>query len=213
MSYDYPTILYPIGADVTALATLLAQRQSGANSPAATPPNAGVSNGGIVATDVPAVPDITVNTTSAAYFKAMADAILARVGFIGEQDQVGTSNQTYTGTGLTNYVDITVWPAWTTPAVAVAGRYVLHCHLWFSIAGAGGAVQLRTVVDGTPVAALPIQYRFCNSVTVGNTYEMSWVQSLTLSAATHAIRLQVGSVSGTNVVINTDTPRRFLVRG
>ncbi len=142
---------------------------------------------------------------------AIADAIVARLGYQGSSDQNATSNSTYGGSGLATFADVTNWPTWTTPSIAVAGTYVLHAHLWFYISTAAGKVQFRTVLDGTPQTALASQYRFCYTAAGGNTWHISWSQPLTLSIGTHTLSLQVATDSGMTMGANTDSPRAFLL--
>lgn len=93
MSYDYPSKKYIGSTEVDTLATFLAQRQS----------DSGTTNGGIVATSSPTVPQLGVDALGLglSYFKAMADAMLSscatQARFI-DTFGPGSSNSTNSGT-------------------------------------------------------------------------------------------------------------------
>lgn len=182
MSYDLPVKKYAIAADVDALAAFFAARQS----------DSGVTNGGIVATGSPTLPDLTGNNMSLAYFKAMIDALLCGVGQQGLQsDAFALGSATVTST---SYVDVgngssTGFSSWTFTA-PVARTYVIdvNCSAYKSASSGGSQLWFQLLVDGvaqpntsemtTFFAANFDPKKFIFSVPVA------------LSAASHTVKLQ-----------------------
>lgn len=182
MSYDVPVKKFPIAADVDSLATFFAARQSPST----------VTNGGIVATGSPAVPDLTGNNMSLAYFKAMVDAILCGTGYQGLQSDsfaIAVAN-----TSSTTFVDVgdgstTGYAPWTF-SVPVARTYVIDVNCSAIKVTSSGSTQLsfQLLVDGVAQPTTTEMTTFFAS----NFDQKHFLFSVpvALTAGSHTIKLQ-----------------------
>lgn len=171
MSYTYSPV-YPVSADVAAVATQLAQRQS----------DAATTNGGITAAGGSAVvPQLGVDGPGLgmAYLKAIADATLCAVGYQGQDYQAATAS---TSSSL-SFVDVGGFPSWSFTA-PIAKTYLVHVDCTASLTGLTNGVLFWQVVNNG------------NAITPSQ----SFVFNSNLWALPMSFRVPVSMVAGTNVI-------------
>ncbi len=204
MSYDVPTKKFAIPADVDALAAFFAARQS----------DSGVTNGGIVATGSPTLPNLTGNNMSIAYFKAMIDAILCGVGYQGLQSNAfAIATATTTSTSFVDVGDGTTtgFAPWTF-SVPVARTYVIdvNCSAYKSASSGNTSLSWRLLVDGVGQPTSSAMTGFFGSE--GNRH-FNFSVPVALSVGSHTIKLQWLVSTGMTARVDAATEGRcFSVR-
>ncbi len=138
MSYSFPTKDYPIAADVDAVATFLAQRQS----------DSGTTNGGIVAGGgSTAVPQLGVDASGLgiSYMKGIADATMCAVGYQASDVALAIGTATR---GANTFADVgngtsTGYTTWSFSA-PIAKTYLVHVDLqcYMTVAADSATFQL-----------------------------------------------------------------------
>lgn len=206
MGYSY-TIKYPTSADVAAVATQLAQRQS----------DVGTTNGGITASGgSSAVPQLGVDAAGlgAAYLQATADSLMCAVGYQGQDQQAWvTSGTTNVTAGSWNLYG----PTYTFSA-PIAKTYVVNfrCNAYLS-AATGGLyslyVRIRNTTTSTSYNAYP---QFWTAVNAGGS--QSYVNAcseaaVVMVAGNNVLQFELLGDAGTTWQLTTGTYRSFLVRG
>lgn len=201
MSYDVPTKKYPIAADVDALALFFAQRQS----------DSGVTNGGIVATGSPAVPDLTGNNMSLAYFKAMVDALLCRAAYVAQDEQncSGAGN-----TSSTTFVDVTNMPTYAFTA-QVAGTYLVHLDISgiFQSVGLNG-LALRIVNSTNSANGNSASWNWFPTAINVRSSRFSARTPLAMQAGSNSLKVQWRVFNGADTAnVDTSVVRAFTISG
>ncbi len=195
MSYTYPTKVYPIGADVDAVALELAQRQSAS----------GTTNGGIAG--VPAVPQLGVDPAGMglAYLKAIADATLCAVGYQGQSHAQASMASS---TSETSYVDVPGFSSWTF-AAPIAKTYLVAVDCSAFLSGFTNVLlDLRLMVGGVAAGersflfhnsdwALPMSFRIPAAMVKGNNVvKLQWRMGSGVTASTLPENFRTFTVSG-----------------
>jgi hypothetical protein len=181
MSYTFPTKLYPIAADVDALATFLAQRQS----------DSGTTNGGIVASGgSPIVPQMGVDAAGLglAYLKGQADALKCALGYQGTLYDGFPTTTTATGS-FGNLVSTSFTPP-------IAQTYELIADIKVFNTSAGGTAKFRWVIGGTPLT--PPSSAVMTINTAFQAFHLTFRQFIPFAAASSTtVVLQWLTTSGT----------------
>lgn len=193
---------FPTSADVQALATFLAQRQS----------DSGTTNGGIIANGNPAVPLIAqggVNDNlgvATAYMNAIADAVMCGVGYQGQSSVTGTGGST----SSTSLVDAAGWTDYTFTA-PVAKTYLVHvdvsafCTVTAGV-GSFGLHNVTTLTSYTPNAIL--HYSALNVI-----YPISYRVPVAMSAGSNTLRVTWAAPTSGTVNNNSNSFRVFTITG
>ena len=201
MSYDVPTKKYPIGADVNAVATFLAQRQS----------DSGTTNGGIVATDDTPVPQLGADASglSLAYMKGMADALMCGVGFQGQSDAAASTGST----SSTSYVDVSGYSSYSfTAQIAKTYLVTVVCTAFASVASGGNAVARFRLLNNADTY-LPVN-GFMQFPQVNIHERLVFQIPVAMVAGTNTLKLQWLSDDGADTInTNSNNMRCFTVQG
>ncbi len=206
MSYTFPTKDYPIAADVDAVATFLAQRQS----------DSGTTNGGIVAGGgSPAVPQLGVDATGLgiSYMKGIADATMCAVGYQASDVvlALGTASR-----GANTFADIgngtsTGFATWSFSA-PIAKTYLVHVDLECYMTVAGDAVVFQVVNTTTSVnytdASAQITMTALNSRTACH-----FMLPVVMNAGANVLKIQWKTTGVGTATVDVADFRKFTVTG
>lgn len=198
-NYGY-TIVYPTAADVNALATQLAQRQSDSG------PNAGIADNGNRALGQLAQGGLNDPAgVGTAFFQAMADAILCAVGFQLE------SNNSINGASATSTSYVDVAGSSITFTAPIARVYTVHCDTSiFFTAGTTPFANMRLVVNGNNGPDMNIQ----EPGTASGTYrQLHLMHAAACAAGSNTIKLQWKVQSGVTINGGTSSMANYIISG
>jgi hypothetical protein len=200
VSYDYPNKKYPTAADVDAMASLLALRQSDQA--------VGGGTGGITGT--PTVPNLAISTTSLAYFKATADVMMFRLGYISQNEAICTgSSTTFSNTGFQDFPNMPS-AAFTIPA---AGLYMVYLDLagFWQASGTFG-VQLRIANAETGLNGSSLSWNWYPSAISQRVPRFNACTPMRMADGTNTLRVQVKMLNaGETLGQDTSTVRAITV--
>lgn len=199
MGYTYPTKIYtPSSPSVEAVATELAQRQSGSLT----------TNGGIVAAGGSAqAPQLGVDAAGLglSYLQAIADVTLAACGFQGQSQEAAS---VASSTSETDWINVPGFPGWTFTA-PIAKTYLVHADCTAKLAGFSNVVlELRIAVNGVGYgergflfvvdgSCLPMSWRAAAPMVKGaNDVRLQWRMGLGVTASTTADNFRTLTVTG-----------------
>lgn len=200
MSYDVSTKKYSIAADVDALGTFLAQRQS----------DSATTNGGIVATGgSPTVPLLGADAPGLglAYMKAQADAIMCATGYQGQSDAAGSADST----SSTSFVDVSGFSSYSFTA-PLAKTYLVHVDMSCYVATAVNNVSIRLMKDGASVFDSPAARLAFSTLLEHSRLSFRCPVAMTVGANVLKLQWKVSSGAG-SVNVDTSDFRCFTVSG
>lgn len=148
---------------------------------------------------------------------AMVDPLLSLgylgAGFMSDAAGLGTASTTSTSFGDVGNGSSTGFSSWTTPAISVAKTYIVWCRLSCYVTVGGGRVFFQLLVDGSAPANQPstAQRIFLN--TTNQQFSMVFPVPVSLSAATHTIKLQWKVDSGVTAQVDANDGRTFWISG
>ena len=196
MAYTY-TILSNNSGDVAAIATELAQRQSGSGT------NAGISG-------IPALPQLGIDSAGMgiAYLQAQADCILGSVGYQGSSNAFATSGNS----SSTTYVDVAGFASYSFNA-PFAKTYLLNVDLqmYCSVLSSSDTIFFQVVVGSTNYQLPSMNYPH---YAINQNRPLSFRIPIVCSAGTNAIKLQWLCLAGTTTMnTNSSSYRSFTLTG
>lgn len=196
MSYSYPSKLFGFPADVDAVATALAQRQS----------DSATTGGGIDAGGGAAVPQLGVDAAGlgVAYLKAIADVTLIATGIVGQDDQATSSDSTTSS----SFVDAAGYPTWTV-SVPLAKTYTLDVDLELYVQGSASIGQFEIQVDGSSPAGQPTNAQAVRLDQVLTTTRVHFQVLVALSAGSHTFKLRWKRTLGAGTLTVSASPQNF----
>lgn len=205
MAYTYPTKINTVSADVAAVATALAQRQS----------DSATTNGGIVASGgSAAVPQLGADSAGlgSAYLTAIADVTLAACGVQVCDDAASTGVVNTTSSTLVDansaYGDL----SFTAP---IAKSYLVHvdvtCYMSAGTPSACNAyIALKNVTTGAVYSATGGRANFA---ALSSSVLVSFRVLVPMSAGANTLRLQWRITGGGTLSTNTACGRTITVSG
>jgi len=143
---------------------------------------------------------------------AIADSYLGSVGFLGStfmSDAFATGGVSYSTNA---YNDVSVLTSWTTPSIPVAKTYLIWCRTC-CYATATGGVSFRITVDGSAPSGQPASAQKLFLNLINQRFVWTFAVPVSLSAATHTIKLQWIVDVGTTAAMDGNDGRTFWITG